>query len=90
MFFKCLATEQQDSIEGQERVRILSYAPGPLDTDMQTQIRLCMPDVGLRRVFEEMHSSNQLIDPMTSALKLVGLLERDEFKNGSHLDYYDV
>ena len=42
-FFETLAKEEID-------VRVLNYAPGPLDTDMQTQCRQCK-DPQLRKIF---------------------------------------
>lgn len=72
------------------RIRILNYAPGPLNTDMQTQIREEMPNVPLRNVFENMHSTEKLISPAASVKVLLGLLVDNGFENGSHIDYYDV
>lgn len=37
MFHKVLAEEQKSTPEN--GIKVLNYAPGPLDTDMQTQIR---------------------------------------------------
>ncbi|TPX47036.1 sepiapterin reductase (L-erythro-7,8-dihydrobiopterin forming) [Synchytrium endobioticum] len=72
------------------RLKALNYAPGPLDTDMQRQARQSMPDVPLRKHYDDMHSQRALIDPSVSAKKLIKLLLEDDFKNGSHIDFYDI
>ncbi|XP_051889111.1 sepiapterin reductase-like [Pristis pectinata] len=82
MMFNVLAAEEPD-------VRVLNYAPGPLDTGMQEQARSETGDPELRRTFEAMHRRGQLIDCQESARKLVDILARDEFKSGAHIDYFD-
>ncbi|KAI8800518.1 hypothetical protein BJ742DRAFT_686068 [Cladochytrium replicatum] len=98
MFFRCVALEEDnrdkelhgDGTTSRPRVRALSYAPGPMETQMQKQIRSEMPDVGLRGAFMEMHEKNTLVDPLKSALTLVSILEWDQYENGAHIDIYDV
>ncbi|XP_020379539.2 sepiapterin reductase [Rhincodon typus] len=82
MMFKVLAAEEPD-------VRVLNYAPGPLDTDMQKQARSETADPELRQTFLTMHQEGQLIDCHDSSRKLVNILIRDDFPSGAHLDYYD-
>ncbi|KAL2913730.1 hypothetical protein HK105_206746 [Polyrhizophydium stewartii] len=72
------------------RVRVLNYAPGPLDTDMQARIRAEMPNVQLRQVYVKMHDEGRLVDPNDSAKVLVSMLESDDYDNGAHVDFYDV
>ncbi|KAI8854981.1 hypothetical protein BC829DRAFT_359451 [Chytridium lagenaria] len=74
----------------QPRVRTLNYAPGPLNTDMQKNIRDEMPDVPLRSLYVTMHEEGKLVDPNDSARVLVELLDSGNFENGAHIDYYDV
>ena len=83
MFHKSLALENP-------QCRVLNYAPGPLDTRMQDQIRIDMPECPLREQFREMKAKNMLIKPQESAQKLISLVEKDEFESGVHLDYYDI
>ncbi len=102
MFFRNLALEEDiiqktesqtiytDSMEFKSRIRVLNYAPGPLDTQMQEQIRRSMPPVPTRIAFEEMHRNKTLIDPQVSAAVLIKLLENDTYENGAHIDYFDV
>ncbi|XP_067884773.1 sepiapterin reductase-like [Heterodontus francisci] len=82
MMFRVLAAEEPD-------VRVLNYAPGPLDTDMQKQARSETADPELRQTFTSMHQEGQLIDCHESARKLLNIVARDEFESGSHIDYYD-
>ncbi|KAI9002728.1 hypothetical protein BC832DRAFT_585343 [Gaertneriomyces semiglobifer] len=83
-------TQNRNNETQNPRVRVLNYAPGPLDTDMQTRIRQEMPDVALRDVYTDMHVQGKLVDPNTSAVALMRLLEKDEYENGDHVDFYDV
>ncbi|XP_063781320.1 sepiapterin reductase [Pseudophryne corroboree] len=82
MMFKVLAKEETD-------VRVLNYAPGPLDTDMQEQVRTQTADPELRLLFINMKNSGKLIDSQVSAQKLLDILQADAFKSGDHVDYYD-
>jgi sepiapterin reductase len=83
MFHQCLLTEMDRNI------RVLNYAPGPLDTDMQKEIRETMPNVPLKALYTQMHREQKLISPLVSAQKLVHLLIQNTFQNGAHVDYYD-
>ncbi len=67
-------------------LKTLSYAPGPLETDMVTEIRSAPAlDADLKPNFQK-----QLLDPEDSAKKLIRLLLINDFENGAHIDYYDL
>ncbi|XP_026702681.1 sepiapterin reductase, partial [Athene cunicularia] len=83
MMFQVLALEEPD-------VRVLNYAPGPLDTDMQLLARTKTGDPEMRQFFQSLQESGQLIDCAVSAQKLVNLLEEDTFPSGAHVDFYDI
>ncbi|NXI52890.1 SPRE reductase, partial [Chloroceryle aenea] len=83
MMFQVLALEEPD-------IRVLNYAPGPLDTDMQLLARTETGDPEMRQFFQSLQESGQLIDCTVSAQKLVKLLEEDTFLSGAHLDFYDI
>ncbi|NWH27533.1 SPRE reductase, partial [Grus americana] len=83
MMFQVLALEEPD-------VRVLNYAPGPLDTDMQLLARTKTGDPEMRQYFQSLQESGQLIDCTVSAQKLVNLLEEDTFRSGAHVDFYDI
>ncbi|TRZ03161.1 hypothetical protein DNTS_014550 [Danionella cerebrum] len=83
MMFSVLAQEEPE-------MRVLNYAPGPLDTDMQLQARSLSADLNLRRSFSSMFSSGKLLTCQESGAKLMKLLLEDQFNSGAHLDYYDL
>ncbi|NXU56364.1 SPRE reductase, partial [Turnix velox] len=83
MMFQVLALEEPD-------VRVLNYAPGPLDTDMQLLARTKTGDPVMRQYFQGLQERGQLIDCTVSAQKLVNLLEEDTFCSGAHMDFYDI
>nr|XP_021152493.1 sepiapterin reductase [Columba livia] len=83
MMFQVLALEEPD-------VRVLNYAPGPLDTDMQLLARTKTADPEMRQYFQCLQENGKLIDCTVSAQKLVNLLEEDTFCSGTHVDFYDI
>lgn len=82
MMFKVLASEEPG-------VRVLSYAPGPLDTDMQQLARENSLDPDLRKRLQDLKTKGELVDCRMSAQKLLNLLQKDTFKSGDHVDFYD-
>lgn len=74
-----------------KEIIVLSYAPGPMDTNMQAQIRASeQSDPSLGSVYTDMKAQNLLVDPLTSAEKLVAILNTpNNFRSGAHVDYYD-
>ncbi|XP_061849216.1 sepiapterin reductase [Colius striatus] len=83
MMFQVLALEEPD-------IRVLSYAPGPLDTDMQLLARTKTGDPELRQSLQSLQESGKLIDCTVSAQKLLHLLEENTFQSGAHVDFYDI
>ncbi|XP_074872538.1 sepiapterin reductase-like [Carettochelys insculpta] len=83
MMFQVLALEKPD-------VRVLSYAPGPMDTEMQQLARTKSGDPELRQQLLRMKERGQLLDCRVSAQKLVQLLLQDTFASGAHVDFYDI
>jgi short-subunit dehydrogenase len=65
-------------------VRILNYAPGPLETDMTLELRKASAlDATLQT-----NVRKPAIDPNDSAQVLMQLLHDDTYTNGAHVDYY--
>nr|XP_032813794.1 LOW QUALITY PROTEIN: sepiapterin reductase [Petromyzon marinus] len=83
MLHVVLATEEP-------HVRVLNYAPGPMDTDMQAEACVRTGDAGLRGRLEKSRAGGALVDPRDSAHALLRLLRADSFRSGAHVDYYDV
>lgn len=71
--------------------RVLNYAPGPLDTKMIAEL---LDDVStntnIRNAFEDMKSKKSLLTAEQSAQKLIIILDKNDFKSGDHIDYFDV
>ena len=73
-FFRSVALEN-------ESVKVLSYAPGPLQTDM---VEILRNDGYLKEEFKNM----DVLKPETTAEKLIEILENNKFSSGDHIDYY--
>nr|XP_033809447.1 sepiapterin reductase [Geotrypetes seraphini] len=83
MMFQVLAVEEPD-------VRVISYAPGPLNTDMQELARTESGDLELCQMLIDLKNKGGLIDCDVSSQKLVKLLLEDKFESGAHIDFYDI
>ena len=86
MFHNVLAEEVKDN----PSIFILNYSPGPMDTDMQREIRENVNiDPEMKARFNKMR--NKLLNPITSARKLTQILLMDNYieLNGEHVDYFD-
>lgn len=79
MFFKVLAAEQTD-------IRVLNYAPGPVETAMRNQIIEESWDASLT---EELKQGPPPLTPKETTERLIHLLTQDKFRSGDHVDYYD-
>ena len=86
MFHKAVAAENKDKSD----FRVLNYAPGPLDTDMQKEIREG-PDVdkATQAMFITMKAENQLVTVKHSAIKLIRIVWNESYQSGDHVDYFD-
>jgi benzil reductase ((S)-benzoin forming) len=66
--------------QGENGVRVVSLAPGVVDTDMQVTIRSSdpgnFPEVSR---FREMHESGKLASPESVAARILTYLDRDDF-----------
>jgi sepiapterin reductase len=82
MFFNTLVLEYPS-------IKVLHYAPGPMDTVMQSKIRSEMEECKIKTSFRELFESGGLVNPNDSAKEMLGLL-RNGFTNASHVDYYDL
>ncbi|MDF2669929.1 MAG: short-chain dehydrogenase/reductase [Paenibacillus sp.] len=84
MFTRCVGAEQKNE---SYPVRVLSIAPGVVDTPMQKVIRDTDPEdfVHLGR-FLELNETGQLVSPDDAASKLLQALTNTELAAGSILD----
>lgn len=66
--------------QGEHGVRIVSLAPGVIDTPMQARIRASAPDAfPALDDFKALHANGQLSSPDDVAARIVAYLERDDF-----------
>ncbi|KAL7453903.1 hypothetical protein ACHAWC_005545 [Mediolabrus comicus] len=84
-------TDQSQSLSNSVQFKVLNYAPGACDTEMTDTLADCADlDSELHTFFNTSRDEKKLIRPEDTAAKLVGLLEKDEFVSGSHVDYWDI
>ncbi|KAF9186803.1 hypothetical protein BGZ51_001599 [Haplosporangium sp. Z 767] len=79
-----IALEEKDN-----NVKTLNYAPGPLDNEMQADVRRTLGDKEQLKIYDGMHKSGSLVKMDDSSRKLVLLLKEDTFTSGGHVDFYD-
>lgn len=87
MFTRTVAVEQERE---PYPVKIISFAPGVVDTEMQAEIRRTKEEdfIQVQR-FIDLKESGSLLDPEFVATKLVELLISDDFPQGALLDIRD-
>ena len=73
------------SLEEDNKVTVLSYSPGPVETDMLDQVR----QESLSETKKMMEGSTVLKVEQTVS-KLVEVLDKLLFENGGRVDYFDV
>lgn len=90
MFTRCVGEEQQQAV-ADAGVRILSVAPGVVDTGMQEEIRRTNPELFLQHGrFVELKESGALASPDETAGKLLRVLFDDRYPTGSVLDVREL
>eukprot|EP00127_Corallochytrium_limacisporum_P003070 Clim_evm26s145 gene=Clim_evmTU26s145 len=91
MLLKVLSREFEEykkSTGSKATFKTLNYAPGPLDTRRQREVRTNLKYDAMRNQFKEVHAQGKLIKCLTSADRLLKLMETD-YVSGIHIDYYD-
>jgi len=72
-------------------VSTLNYAPGPMDSELQSEIRKHPLTHGpTKDFFEEMEEKGTWVDKASSAALCAKLVWGGAFKSGEHIDYYDA
>ncbi|XP_020282182.1 sepiapterin reductase [Pseudomyrmex gracilis] len=82
MYFKVFALENPD-------VDVLSYSPGPVDTDMFEMAREKIVDSNARKLFNDMREKNTVLTTEQTVNRLVQVLKVHKYKSADHVDYYD-
>ena len=72
-------------------IKTLSYAPGPLDTEMS--VELCTSpalEANMRANYVALRENRAYVSPAVSAAVALRLIVGNEYESGSHIDYYDA
>ena len=79
-FSRAVALDEQHRADRAGGARIVSLAPGVIDTDMQTQLRAAdasgFPEQDL---FRNLHAQGQLTSPHDAAARVLAYLRREDF-----------
>lgn len=70
-------------------VNVLSYSPGPVDTDMFKIVCESMADPKMKKMFNEMREKNTVLTTEQTVNRLVQILKEHKYKSADHVDYYD-
>jgi sepiapterin reductase len=70
-------------------IKALNYAPGPVDTDMQAEIRSTASVPEQKALYTSLFNEGKLVTADGTTAKLVGILEKNDYKCGAHVDYFD-
>lgn len=90
MFTHVVAKEHEAAGADRAAHKTLNYAPGPLDTDMQAELRASETLHPATREWSlEAFQEGKLVTPQASAAKCICLLTEGRFASGAHVDYYD-
>ena len=84
------ATTTTTTTTGRVMVKTLSYAPGPMDTILQSETRAdAHLDLATSAFFNEMEAKGTWVNIDTSARLCARIVAEDDFVSGAHIDYYD-
>ncbi|KAJ1723932.1 hypothetical protein LPJ53_001787 [Coemansia erecta] len=75
---------------GCANVKFLNYAPGPLDNDMQADVRRQIKDPEQNKLYTDMHLQKKLVKVGDTSRVMCDLLDGWDFESGAHIDYFDV
>lgn len=94
MYLRTLAEELKVDTglrDSGRRIRLLNYAPGPMDTKMAKEI---IEAPGMIQSMKDFYIAGQqnktLVDLNQSVTKLLDILQRDKYENAQHIDFYDA
>ncbi|XP_022170118.1 sepiapterin reductase-like [Myzus persicae] len=82
MYFRVLAVENPT-------LNILSYSPGPVLTEMYTNISLNSKDESVREQLTSRQNQRYIVKVEDGCQKLVNILAMRSYKNGGRVDYHD-
>ncbi len=80
-FMGVIAVENPD-------VRVLSYSPGAVDTDMLRSIRDTSFSENTSDKIGQLYEDKKVLSTQESIAKLVRILSEDKFENGANIDFH--
>lgn len=86
MYFRVLAAEESED----KSLTILNYAPGPVDTDMLQNAGKNSISVGMREFVKAGLKNGSVLTTTQTTEKMIAVLEKGDYVNGAHIDYFDV
>lgn len=84
MYFRVLSEEEKDN-----KVTVLNYSPGPIDTDMAVDMQANSCDGGMVEYFKNLRDTKTILTTEETTTKLLQILAAGKFSTGAHVDYYD-
>ncbi|KAJ9067687.1 hypothetical protein DSO57_1036650 [Entomophthora muscae] len=82
MYMQVLALEEPS-------IKTLNYAPGPMDNDMQADIRQNSGDLETKAYFQSLFDEKKLVKMEDSVAKMLHIALTNSFTSGAHIDFYD-
>ncbi|XP_033762524.1 sepiapterin reductase-like [Pecten maximus] len=82
IFFRVLVVEDPS-------IRVLSYSPGPCDTELLASVRDSCSSQELAGELKGFYSEGKVLSCDTSAEKMLAFLKKNTFKNAEYVEYYD-
>ncbi|XP_033762180.1 sepiapterin reductase-like [Pecten maximus] len=81
MFFRVLSAEEP-------YIRVLTYAPGGVDTDMLRDLEENSSSTPIRKMLNGLRQDGHILTPDESVANLEQILEDNAFENADHVDNY--
>lgn len=70
-------------------VNVLSYSPGPVETDMFHTVCENLIDSDAKKQFNELRTTKTVLTPEQTVNRLLDILREQKYKSADHVDYYD-
>ncbi|XP_072761740.1 sepiapterin reductase [Anoplolepis gracilipes] len=82
MYFKVFALENPD-------VNVLSYSPGPVETDMYQTVVTTLADPKTKNDLKRLRETKTALTTEQTVNRLVEVLKEHKYNAGDHVDYFD-
>jgi len=78
------------SVAEESGIQVISWAPGPVQTDMYDQAVQQTGDKELQTLFSENQQQGSVLTAQQTIIKLIKVLREGKYVKGEHVDYYDI